>query len=210
MKRKAGLQKKISTIFDGAPIPKDSQPSAPPSDVDSPAPDAEPSANPIITDVHVVESEPTTELSELEISEPQQDDDIDNFESLPEPPNELIYQEPTPITQERRKEQRLCCKEKIWFGYDWHLTSSQGQVVDISSGGAAFICSTGENPPNVGQGMLIRIRMPRNNIKRRDIGCHARICRVDSVNNSINRIAIQFDKPLPFKPVEKYTIQPEK
>jgi len=108
---------------------------------------------------------------------------------------------------ERRKEQRLHYKWPVWFAEDFDEVLSQGQMVDISSGGAAFTCRADEQCPYPGQHITARFSVPRFGPEEAfDMANFTRsghICRVDEVNNFVRRVAIQFVEPLPFKPGEQ-------
>jgi len=111
------------------------------------------------------------------------------------------------VNTERRKEQRLRYHWPVWFAEDFNDVLSQGQMVDASSRGAAFTCYADDDCPCVGQHITARFSIPRfgdgdsfdmANFTR--TGC---ICRVDSVNSHLRRVAIQFAESLPFKPGEQ-------
>ena len=110
-------------------------------------------------------------------------------------------------TTERRKEQRLRYHWPIWFAEDFNEALSQGQMVDVSSAGAAFTCHADENCPYPGQQLTARFSIPRfgpgDCFDMASFTRPGRICRVDEVNKFLRRIAVQFSKPLPFKPGEQ-------
>ncbi len=110
-------------------------------------------------------------------------------------------------TGERRKEQRLSCQEQIRFVNDFEITPSQGLMVDISSGGAAFTCRAKQNRPRVGQGVTVRLSFPLANAETADFIRRAHICRVDNIDNAVHRIAVQFARALPYKPADKCDTQ---
>ena len=62
---------------------------------------------------------------------------------------------------ERRTEQRLRYYWPVWFAEnpDHHLT--QGQMVDVSSRGAAFTCYADQECPHIGQHITTRFSVPR-------------------------------------------------
>jgi len=64
-------------------------------------------------------------------------------------------------TIERRAEQRLNYYWPIWFAEDFNEALSQGQMVDISSGGAAFTCHADNSCPYLGQHITTRFSVPR-------------------------------------------------
>jgi len=108
---------------------------------------------------------------------------------------------------ERRKERRLRYHWPIWFAEDFNNTLSQGQMVDISSRGAAFTCHADERCPSAGQHLTARFSVPRFQPKQAfDMASFTRsgqVCRIDEVNRFLRRIAVQFVSPLPFKPGEQ-------
>jgi hypothetical protein len=109
--------------------------------------------------------------------------------------------------KERRTEQRLHYHWPIWFAEDFNKALSQGQMVDISSRGAAFTCHADENCPYLGQHVTARFSVPRfgpgDCFDMANFTRIARICKVNSVNRFLRRIVIQFAEPLPFKPGEQ-------
>lgn len=110
-------------------------------------------------------------------------------------------------TNERRREQRLRYHWPVWFAEDFNETLSQGQMVDVCSGGAAFTCHADESCPYPGQRVTARFSVPCFGPEDSfDIANFTRIgsvCRVDNVNSFLRRVAIQFAEPLPFKPGEQ-------
>lgn len=79
-------------------------------------------------------------------------------------------------------------------------------MVDISSTGVAFICSTPEDCPDSGKAVITHFSVPRfdsdisfgtESFKR--IG---RVCRIDSIGD-LRRIAVQFVTPLPLRPAQQ-------
>ena len=108
---------------------------------------------------------------------------------------------------ERRKEQRLRYHWPVWFAEDFNDVLTQGQMVDVSSNGAAFTCHSDENCPYLGQELTARFSIPRfgagDSFDMASFTRIARICRVDDVNSFLRRVAVQFAEPLPFKPGEQ-------
>lgn len=108
---------------------------------------------------------------------------------------------------ERRREQRLRYHWPIWFAEDFDDTLSQGQMVDVSSEGAAFTCHADENCPCTGQKVTARFSVPRfgpeEAFDMAGFTRSGRICRVDEPNRFIRRVAVQFSEALPFKPGEQ-------
>ena len=112
---------------------------------------------------------------------------------------------------ERRTEQRLRYYWPIWFAEDPNETLSQGQMLDISSGGAAFTCHADEACPYPGQHITARFSVPRygsdDSFNMANFTRSAHVCRVDNVSSFLRRIAVQFAEPLPFKPGEQNTTE---
>jgi len=108
---------------------------------------------------------------------------------------------------ERRREQRLRYHWPVWFAENFNEMLSQGQMVDVSSGGAAFTCHADEHCPYPGQKVTARFSIPRFGASDSfDMASYVRtgtVCRVDGVNSFIRRVAVQFAEPLPFKPGEQ-------
>ena len=110
-------------------------------------------------------------------------------------------------TSERRREKRLRYNWPIWFAEDFNGLLSHGQMVDVSSGGAAFTCPANHSCPYPGQNMTTRFSVPKFdgddsfNMASFTRQCH--ICRIDDINPYTKRVAIQFSEPLPFKPGEQ-------
>ncbi len=111
------------------------------------------------------------------------------------------------INNERRREQRLRYHWPVWFAEDFNESLSQGQMVDVSSAGAAFTCHADEHCPYVGQHLTTRFSVPRfwpgEAFDMANFTRSGRICRVDDVNQLSRRVAMQFAEPLPFKPGEQ-------
>ena len=110
-------------------------------------------------------------------------------------------------TREKRAEQRLRYHWFIQYAGNVKQPLSQGRMVDVSSSGAAFICFANKDCPGVGTLVTTRFSVPRfDSDKSFDTASFnriGRVCRVDNINSSLRRIAIQFARPLPFKPGEQ-------
>ena len=108
---------------------------------------------------------------------------------------------------ERRKEQRLRYHWGIWFAEDFNDRLCQGQMVDVSSSGAAFTCRNYEFSPYQGQHLTARFSVPKfgaeESFDMADFTRSCCVCRVEDVNKFLRRIAIQFAEPLPFTPGEQ-------
>jgi hypothetical protein len=108
---------------------------------------------------------------------------------------------------ERRKERRLRYHWPVWFAEDFDEILLQGQMVDISSQGAAFTCCNDHHCPYPGQDVTARFSVPQfdsdSSFGMASFTRTGKICRVDEVNGYIRRVAMQFAEPLPFKPGEQ-------
>ncbi|MCK4752089.1 MAG: PilZ domain-containing protein [Planctomycetes bacterium] len=114
---------------------------------------------------------------------------------------------------ERRREQRLRYHWPVWFAEDFNETLLQGQMVDVSSGGAAFTCHANENCPYPGQQITARFSVPcfgpDDSFDMTSFTRTGNVCRINHVNDFLRRIAIQFAEPLPFKPGEQKETEAE-
>jgi len=112
---------------------------------------------------------------------------------------------------ERRIEQRLRYYWPIWFAEDPNEMLAQGQMVDVSSRGAAFTCYANDGCPYTGQHITARFSVPHygpdDSFDMANFTRSAHVCRVDNVNSFLRRIAVQFAEPLPFKPGEQNTTE---
>ena len=108
---------------------------------------------------------------------------------------------------ERRRERRLRYHWPVWFAEDFGNILSQGQMVDVSSSGAAFTCHVDDNCPYFGQQITARFSAPRfganDSFDMANFTVSGRTCRVEEVNPFLRRIAVQFAEPLPFRPGEQ-------
>ena len=108
---------------------------------------------------------------------------------------------------ERRREQRLRYHWPVWFAEDFGGVLGQGQMVDVSSGGAAFTCKADNHCPYPGQHLTTRFSVPNleegDEFDMADYTRNGHVCRVDHVSDFLRRVAIQFAEPLPFQPGEQ-------
>lgn len=106
---------------------------------------------------------------------------------------------------ERRREARLRYSWPIWFAEDFDEILTQGQMVDVSSGGAAFTCYADRCPTN-GEHITARFSVPRFGQSEEDsfdlssFIRDGKICRIDELGPYVRRVAVQFSEPLPFEP----------
>ena len=107
---------------------------------------------------------------------------------------------------EKRSDRRLRYRWPVHFSQRIEDTPSRGRMVDISSTGAAFICSNPEYCPPPGKALVCRFSVPRfDSDKSFDAASFkriARVCRIDKMGD-LRRIAVQFVTPLPLKPDEQ-------
>jgi hypothetical protein len=110
-----------------------------------------------------------------------------------------------------RLEERLRYQWPVLFAENFAESVSEGIMVDVSSGGMAFICRVDDNCPFLGQKLAMRFSIPRTEESNMsDMTSFTRkgcVLRVDSVNTSLLRIAIQFDEPLTLKPCEQANLE---
>jgi hypothetical protein len=114
--------------------------------------------------------------------------------------------------QERRTEARLRYNWPIWFAEDFADELTQGQMIDVSSGGAAFSCFA-DNCPCPGEKITARFSVPKytgpHSFDMTNFVRHGKICRVDEISPYVRRVAVQFADPLPFKPAESEKLDNE-
>lgn len=105
---------------------------------------------------------------------------------------------------ERRREQRLRYSWPIWFAEDFDDILTQGQMIDVSSSGAAFTCYA-DRCPGYGEHITARFSVPKSEeTESFDLANFIRdgkICRIDELGPYIRRVAFQFCEPLPFQPI---------
>lgn len=110
-------------------------------------------------------------------------------------------------TQEHRREQRLYYNWPIRFAKGFEEELFMGQMVDLCSWGGSFTCTTNSRRLQPGENVTTLFSVPRfGDARAYDMANYTRtgrICRVEKVDNSLHRIAIQFTKPLFFKPGEQ-------
>ncbi|MBC8481750.1 MAG: PilZ domain-containing protein [Planctomycetes bacterium] len=107
---------------------------------------------------------------------------------------------------EKRREQRLRYQWPIWFAEDLNGNLFQGQMVDISSGGAAFKYYKHECNIHPEQEILIKFSVPQFDeddsfeiVSFKRIG---KVRRVEDISNDSLKAAVEFAQPLTFKPAE--------
>ena len=112
---------------------------------------------------------------------------------------------------DRRTEQRLRYYWPIWFAENPDQNLTQGQMVDVSSQGAAFTCYADHDCPHIGQHITTRFSVPKygcdESFDVTDFTRSGHVCRVEQINPFMRRIAMQFGEPLPFRPGEQIEAQ---
>jgi len=107
--------------------------------------------------------------------------------------------------QERRAEPRLRYSWPIWFAEDFDDELTQGQMIDLSSSGAAFSCYS-DRCPSQGEKITARFSVPHyqgeHSFDLANFVRQGQICRVDEVSPYVRRVAVQFAEPLPFRPAD--------
>ena len=106
---------------------------------------------------------------------------------------------------ERRREERLQYSWPVWFAEDFDNILTQGQMVDVSSGGAAFTCYADKCPAH-GERITARFSVPQfdeeDSYDMANFIRDGHICRIDEMGPFLRRVAVQFADPLPFSPAE--------
>ena len=109
-------------------------------------------------------------------------------------------------TMERRREARLRYNWPIWFAEDFDDILTQGQMVDVSSSGAAFTCYA-DRCPTPGEHITARFSVPKSDradaFDLTNFIRDGQICRIDELGPYVRRVAFQFSEPLPFQPAEQ-------
>jgi len=104
---------------------------------------------------------------------------------------------------ERRVEKRLRYNWPVWFAENFEGMLSQGQMVDVSSSGAAFTCYA-DTCPYPGQPITTKFSVPQyhtdDSFDLKNFVRSAKVCRVEDTGPYTRRVAVQFATPLPFKP----------
>ena len=90
---------------------------------------------------------------------------------------------------------------------DFDDALSQGQMVDVSSSGAAFTYYPQDYGLHQDQYITTKFSVPSfgeaESFEMASFVRKARICRVENVNEYLRKIAIRFSEPLPFRPGEQ-------
>jgi len=109
-----------------------------------------------------------------------------------------------------RSENRLRYNWPVWFAENFDDILAQGQMVDVSSKGAAFTCYA-DKCPRYGQNITARFSVPKHHssdpFDMENFVRSGHICRVEDDGPYVKRIAIQFAEPLPFNPADPEKIK---
>ena len=113
--------------------------------------------------------------------------------------------------ENKRREERLSYQWPVLFAEDFTETVSQGVMVDVASGGMAFLCSADDNCPRVGQKLAMRFNIPRweqnDPFAMTSFTRTGQVLRINIKNTSLRLVAVQFDQPLTLKPCEQVGIE---
>ena len=108
---------------------------------------------------------------------------------------------------ERRVERRLRYHWPIWFAEDFGGTLTHGQLIDVSSSGAAFSCKADQKCPYPGQHLTARFSIPcfgaEDSFELANFARTGQVHRIDNLSDFVRRVVIQFAEPLPLKPGEQ-------
>jgi hypothetical protein len=107
---------------------------------------------------------------------------------------------------QRRREERLDYQWPVWFSENFTQTMAQGLMVDVASGGIAFICDHSGADLKDGQHLTIRFSIPRfegdDPTATVSITRTGNIRRIEDLKDGSRRVAIEFDTPLAVRPAE--------
>lgn len=122
-------------------------------------------------------------------------------------------------TKDRRRAPRLRYRVTVRYAenFEDNKAVSEGQMLDVSSGGLAFTCKADKNCPTEGQPLAVHFSIPNSEVHDASMmefkrtGC---VLRIQKVNPSLCNIAVRFDEPLPvgkvfFDAIGLYLSSPE-
>ena len=120
-------------------------------------------------------------------------------------------------TTNRRKASRLRYRVPVRFANDSTETTSEGQMLDVSSGGLAFKCKADEHRPREGQQIVTHFSIPNSEVHDSSAMTFSRtgyVLRVQQVSEALCNVAVRFDEPLPvgkvfFDTIGLYLSNPE-
>ena len=103
-------------------------------------------------------------------------------------------------TINRRRAPRLRYQVTVRFAKDSMEPTSEGQMLDVSSGGLAFECNADKNCPLEDQQIVTHFSIPNSKADDASVmefSRTGRVLRVQQVNQSLRNVAVRFDEPLP-------------
>lgn len=108
---------------------------------------------------------------------------------------------------ERRAEQRLRYRWPVRFASDQRKKPLAGQMFDLSSMGMAMLFYANEDCPRTDQSITAKFGVPcfdaHGSFDTAFFNRAGRVCRVDYLTTSVNKVAVRFAEPLFFKPGEQ-------
>ena len=101
---------------------------------------------------------------------------------------------------ERRRHKRYAHRGVVWFGESAHILK-YGTIANIARFGVAFTCAGGEEHPQTGQRLVLRLGLAEDRLQE----CYStpatsrigRVCRVERLSDTACRVAVNLDQPLP-------------
>jgi len=107
-----------------------------------------------------------------------------------------------------RSEQRAPYRWPLWFCTLDAQETYSGLMVDVSSGGLAFLCAGDGHPLEIGERLSLRFNIPRHDDRDEPEGTvcvmrTGRICSKEPAKQGLRRIGVQFDAPLSFAPADE-------
>lgn len=107
---------------------------------------------------------------------------------------------------ERRKEERLYYRNRVWFAENLRQKLLSGQMLDVTSTSMALLCEEQEKKFEPNQKLAVRFNLPcfssENCLKTVSFDRMGYVYRVNKQINNQSRVVVQFFKPLPFKPAK--------
>ena len=105
-------------------------------------------------------------------------------------------------TKDRRRAPRLKYRVTVRLAEDAKNmeTASEGQMLDVSSGGMAFRYNVDGHCPRQGQSLVVHFSIPNSKVhdaSMMEFTRTGRVLRVQEVNSTLHNIAVRFDEPLP-------------
>jgi len=108
---------------------------------------------------------------------------------------------------DQEDEKKLKYQWPVWFAEEPENSFFQGQMVDVSSEEATFICRCDEIRSQEKGNLVIQLSVPtpekNGYLKMTTLMRTAQVKQVKELNSYLCRITISFTEPLPFKPGEQ-------